>query len=97
MKSGKSLPQICIVTVTGQDRVGIIARLADTMAESNINIVDVDQKIMEECFVMNMAVDISCSAIEISKIKKRLDKLGEEMSLNINIQDENIFKAMHRI
>ena len=89
--------QICIVTVTGKDRVGIIASLANTMAKYNINIVDVDQKIMENCFVMNMAVDTAESTIDISKIKKQLDKLGKQMSLNINIQNENIFKTMHRI
>jgi predicted amino acid-binding ACT domain protein len=33
----------------------------------------------------------------MNKIKKRLDKAAKEMSLNITLQDENIFKAMHRI
>ena len=40
--------QICIVTVTGKDRVGIVARLATVMAKANVNIVDINQKIMEE-------------------------------------------------
>lgn len=90
-------PQICIVTVTGTDRVGIIATLATAMAKANVNIVDVNQKIMEDYFVMTMAVNIAESNIDIAQIKKRLDKLSKEMSLKITIQDENIFKAMHRI
>jgi len=85
------------MTVTGADRVGIIARLAAIMAKANINIVDVNQKIMEDYFVMTMAVDVSKASIDMGKIKKRLDKTGREMSLNITIQDENIFKAMHRV
>ena len=89
--------QICIVTVTGADRVGIIAKLATIMAGVNINIVDVNQKIMENCFVMTMAVDIAKATVDMAKIRKLLDKAGGEMSLNITIQDENIFKAMHRI
>lgn len=89
--------QICIVTVTGADRVGIIAKLATIMAGANINIVDVNQKIMESYFVMTMAVDITKAAADMAKIRKLLDKAAGEMSLNITIQDENIFKAMHRI
>ncbi|MHC4659132.1 MAG: ACT domain-containing protein [Planctomycetota bacterium] len=91
------IPQICIMTVTGADRVGIIAKLATAMAKANINIVDVNQKIMEDNFVMTMAVDIANATIDTEKIKKRLDKIGKELSLNITFQDENIFKAMHRV
>ena len=93
----KQVPQICILTVTGADRVGIIAKLATVMARANINIVDVNQKIMADYFVMTMAVDIAKATIDMDKIQKRLDKLGKEMSLNITFQDENIFKVMHRV
>jgi ACT domain-containing protein len=93
----KQTAQICIMTVTGVDRVGIIAKLATIMAKAHINIVDVNQKIMEDYFVMTMAVDISKAAADMNKIKKQLDKAAREMSLNITFQDENIFKAMHRI
>jgi len=89
--------QICIVTVTGADRVGIIARLATTMAKANINIVDVNQKILEDCFVMTMAVDIGQATMDIGQIKRQLDRVGRQMALKITIQDENIFKAMHRV
>ena len=89
--------QICIMTVTGTDRVGIIARLATAMAKANINIIEVNQKIMADCFVMTMAVDITKAAVGMDIIKKRLDKIAKEMSLNIRFQDENIFKVMHRV
>ncbi len=90
-------PQICIVTISGADKVGIIAKVATAMAKANINIINVNQKIMEDCFVMTMAVDITHANIPIVKIKRRLDKIGRDMELNITLQDENIFKAMHRV
>ena len=43
----KKTRQICIVTVTGKDKVGIIARISNIMAKANVNIVDVSQRIME--------------------------------------------------
>ena len=89
--------QICIVTVTGIDKVGIIARLANTMAKANINIVDVNQRIMGDCFVMTMAIDTAKADIDIENLKKKLDRIGDEMSLKITVQDATIFKAMHRV
>jgi ACT domain-containing protein len=89
--------QICIVTVTGTDKVGIVARLATVMAKANVNIVDINQKIMEDYFVMTMAVDIGRAEGDIGQIRKRLDQVGKQMALKITIQDENIFKAMHRV
>lgn len=93
----KKEPQVCIVTVTGADRVGIIANLANTMSKANINILDVTQKIMEDYFVMTMAVDVAKANINMEQIKKRLDKVAKAMNLNVTIQNANIFKAMHRV
>ena len=89
--------QICIITVTGADKVGIVARLATVMAKANVNIVDINQKIMEDYFVITMAVDIGRAELDIGQIRKRLDQVGKQMALKITIQDENIFKAMHRV
>ena len=52
---------------------------------------------MEDYFVMTMAVDTAKSKINMEQIRKKLDKAAKEMSLNITIQDENIFKVMHRV
>jgi ACT domain-containing protein len=93
----KKPSQICIVTVTGEDKVGIVARLANVMSQVNINIVDINQKILDGTFVMTMAVYIAESTIAMDQIKKRLDKVAKEMTLRISIQDETIFKAMHRV
>jgi len=95
--AGKYEPQVSIVTVTGKDRVGIIAKLAVTMAKANINILDLNQKVMENNFVMTMAVDVAKATVDMAKLKKLLDKVGKEMKLVITVQDQNIFKAMHRV
>ncbi|MBU1261007.1 MAG: ACT domain-containing protein [Planctomycetes bacterium] len=95
--AAKKQSQICIITVMGKDKVGIIAKLANAMARANINIVDVNQKIMENFFVMTMAVNIAKATISIPQIHRRLDKIGEEIKLKITFQDEKIFKMTHRV
>jgi ACT domain-containing protein len=93
----KTESQVCIVTVTGKDKVGIIARLSTAMAKMNINIVDVNQKIMETYFVMTMACDMAKATVDMLKAKTVLEKIGKEMELTITLQHENIFKMMHRV
>lgn len=94
----KTVPsQICIVTVIGVDQVGIIAKLASTMARANVNIVDVNQRIMEKYFVMTMAVDIVAANTGIPALKKRLDRVAKDLQLTITIQDEHLFEVMHRV
>jgi ACT domain-containing protein len=89
--------QVCIVTVTGKDKVGIIARISNAMAKANVNIVDVSQRIMEDYFVMTMACDITEATADMDKMHKQLAKIAKEMDLNITFQHENIFKMMHRV
>ena len=93
----KKTRQICIVTVTGKDKVGIIARISNIMAKANVNIVDVSQRIMEEYFVMTMACDITDATADMDILHQQLGKFGREMDLQITFQHENIFKAMHRV
>ena len=47
-----------IVTVVGNDRVGIIASVCSLLAENNVNILDISQTILHGKFTMVMAVDI---------------------------------------
>jgi ACT domain-containing protein len=67
------------------------------MAKANVNIVDVDQRVMENTFVMTMAVDVGKATVGMDAIKRRLDKVAREMQLAITVQDERLFEAMHRI
>jgi predicted amino acid-binding ACT domain protein len=46
---------------------------------------------------MTMAVDIAKATVSIPQIHKKLDKIGKEIKLKINFQDETIFKMMHRV
>ena len=96
-KQDSKTRQVCIVTVTGKDRVGIIARISMAMAKANVNIIDVSQRIMEDYFVMTMACDITEATVDMDKLHRQLSRLAKELELNITFQHENIFKMMHRV
>ena len=86
-----------IVTVLGQDKVGIIAAVCNRLAGYNVNILDISQTILQGAFTMVMAVDVSKSTASFGELGRGLNDLGTEMGLSIRIQREEIFDAMHSI
>lgn len=86
-----------IVTVIGEDKTGIIAKVSTALYESNINIQDISQTIMQNMFTMIMLVDFRSSEISIQGITDKLDAVAKEMNLSIHVQREEIFSSMHRI
>jgi len=86
-----------IVTVVGQDKVGIIAEVCTLLSKNNVNIMDINQTILQEFFTMTMLVDVSKSIIPFADLKVALAEKGGDMGLKIRIQSEEIFEAMHRI
>jgi ACT domain-containing protein len=88
---------LAIITVIGKDRTGIVANVSSALFEENINIEDIMQTIMDGIFVMAMLVDIGKSKKDIKALRKRLEIVGKKIGMQIQIQHEKIFEAMHRI
>ena len=57
-----------LISVTGQDTTGIIARVATKLSELNINILDITQTILSGCFTMMMVVDLDGAQMEFAAV-----------------------------
>lgn len=86
-----------ILTVLGKDRVGIIAGVSNILADTNVNILDITQTILQDVFTMIMLVDIKNCTIPFHDLSDKLENKGVELGLKIQIQHEDIFNSMHRI
>ncbi|MBQ3933181.1 MAG: ACT domain-containing protein [Lachnospiraceae bacterium] len=86
-----------IITVVGKDSVGIIAKVCTYLAENNVNILDISQTIVSDYFNMMMIVDANSADKKIGMLEDELNALGEEIGVQIKIQQEDIFNSMHRI
>ena len=86
-----------VVTVLGKDRVGIISSVSGVLCENNVNILDISQTILQGMFTMMMIADVENSKMSISELSDRLDAVGKELGVEVKIQLEDIFQAMHRI
>ncbi len=86
-----------IITVVGKDTVGIIAKVCGYLAENNINILDISQTIVQGYFNMMMIVDASNAKNDFDTSADELAALGDEIGVQIKMQQEDIFNSMHRI
>ena len=52
---------------------------------------------MQENFAMIMAVETEESKVKFDEIKAQLKQLGGEIGVDIHIQSQSIFDAMHKL
>jgi len=85
-----------IVSVIGKDQVGIIAKVTTILSENKVNILDISQTILQDFFTMMMLVDVTDQQ-DLEGLQKQLTEIGDSLGLNITLQLEDIFQAMHRV
>lgn len=86
-----------IITVIGKDTVGIIAKVCTYLAKNNVNILDISQTIVQGFFNMMMITDTSNASKPLGDMAEELAEVGESIGVQIKMQNEEIFDAMHRI
>ena len=86
-----------LISVSGADTTGIIARVATKLYEMNINILDITQTILDGYFTMMMIVDLDGANLDVEEINRRLQPVRDEKKMTIHMQRMDIFDAMHRI
>ena len=86
-----------IITVVGQDTVGIIARVCTYLSEHQVNVLDISQTIIDGFFNMMMIVDVANLKKDFKEVCDEMDALGKEIGVTIHCQREEIFEKMHRL
>jgi len=86
-----------IITVVGQDQVGIVATVAHELAVLNINIVDISQTLMSQNFTMMLSAEWDETQLSFEQVQTRLTKLGTQQDLTIHIQRQAVFDAIQKL
>ena len=84
-----------IVTVIGKDKSGIIAAVTGELAAMSVNVEDISQTVMQDYFVMMMLVE--SKKVKLAEVGEKLASVGQKIGVDIRVQHEDIFNAMHRI
>ena len=86
-----------VITVIGKDRVGIVYDVSKILAENQINILNISQQLMDDFFTMIILVDTSKSTKSRQEVLDLFTEESKKLALDIRMQNEEIFQAMHRI
>ncbi|TQD23835.1 ACT domain-containing protein [Methanolobus vulcani] len=86
-----------IITVIGVDKVGIVAGITQTMAQYNVNIVDISQTIMDDLFTMIMLAQTTEENFDLSAFHQAMSEKGTVLGVEVKVQHEDAFRFMHRI
>ncbi len=86
-----------VITVTGKDTVGIIAKVSNECFKHNANILDITQKVFGGMFVMTMLISVDELNIEFGDFVDIMNDLAKKEHLVIHTMHESIFDAMHNI
>ena len=86
-----------VITVTGKDKVGIIAMASAECAKYGANILDISQSVLKEYFAMIMLVELDGLTTDFRTFASELEEAGKESSVDIRVMHEDIFNSMHKI
>ena len=85
----------CVVSVLGKDQSGIVAAVANVMADCKANIDDISQTILKDLFSMTMLVTLSEADAGFNEVQERLAAVSEKMGIQITIQRQDVFDSMY--
>lgn len=89
--------QRLIVSVFGVDHPGIVAGVAQVLAEADCSIIDINQTVVQGKFAMVIIADTSRAKDSAAVLKERFKNQGQRLGVHIYAQREDLFNAMHRI
>lgn len=88
--------KLYIITVQGLDRPGIVAGISEILANSNVNLLDVDQTVIRKLFAMFMIADFTNSSKEFERVKDDLFRKAKELKLKISIEPYTFNESLKR-
>jgi ACT domain-containing protein len=86
-----------VITVTGKDKVGIIAKTSAECLKFGVNILDISQTVLDEYFAMIMLVDIDNINTDFRAFADEMVNEGIKGGVDIRVMHEDIFNTMHKI
>lgn len=86
-----------VISVTGKDSMGIVAKVSVKCTECGANIIDISQTVLDEYFAMIMIAEVDALHMSFGDFVDHLQALGKESGLQIHTMHEDIFNSMHKI
>jgi ACT domain-containing protein len=86
-----------VITVLGANKPGILAGITRAIADANVNVEDVSQKIMGDLFALMMMTDFSSANCSFENFQSHMQDVADQLKVKIFIQHEDVFRFQHRL
>ena len=86
-----------VISVMGGDRPGILAAITRVLAENRVNIVDITQRIVDGLFLSLIVADCAQSDTTVAALRQQLERSADSLGLKTVVQQERLFRFMHRV
>lgn len=94
---GKTDRHRVIIAAFGTNRPGVVAAIAEVLAELNCSIEDISQTLIQEFFSMITIVNMADSKVDFTGLRDRLKQAEEKLGMKLYVMHEDTFRYMHRI
>jgi len=86
-----------VITSTGQNQKGVVAKLTAILAELGGDILDISQTLVGDYFTMLLIVDIAEMKVDFAQLKTALSKTAEAMGIHVMLMHEDLVRSLHRV
>jgi ACT domain-containing protein len=86
-----------VVTTTGKNARGVVAKIAQAIADAGGDILDISQTLVSDYFTMIIVVDTSALEVTFAEFKARLVRAVSALGAECLVMHEDIVNALQRV
>ena len=86
-----------VITSTGRNQKGVVAKLTAILAELGGDILDISQTLVGDYFTMLVIVDIAEMRVDFSQLKTQLQQVADAMGIHVMLMHEDLVRSLHRV
>ena len=86
-----------VVTTTGKNQRGIVARIAQAIADTGGDIVDISQTLVSDYFTMIIIVDTAALSVSFAEFKAKLERTVATAGAECLVMHEDVVNALQRV
>ena len=83
-----------VISVIGEDRVGIVSKVTQFLFKKGFNIIDIEQSVIHSQFTMVLLIQPFHAHFQLSRLRTGLSRLAKELRMNITITPLDEFKGL---
>ena len=83
-----------VISVIGEDRVGIVSKVTQFLFKKGFNIVDIEQSVIHSQFTMVLLIQPLHVRFQLSRLRTGLSRLAKELKMNVTLTPLHEFKGL---